>query len=270
MRVQSLHTYPVKGCYRLDHDRAEVEPWGLRGDRRWLIVDADTGRFVSQREHAGLTQLHPSLESPGLVIRAPGRPPLEVAQPVAGERVDVSVWRFEGVAAAAGAVADEWLSAVLDRKVRLVWLDDPRRRAVNPDYGQPGDVVSFADGYPVLLANAASLAALNDWILEAGSVDEPLPMARFRPNLVIEDAPAWVEDSWLGGRIRVGGVVLRVVKPCPRCVVTTTDQETGERGREPLRTLARYRRVDQDLNFAVNLIPDGSGQVAIGDEVEAI
>ena len=95
-------------------------------------------------------------------------------------------------------------------------------------------------------------------------------MARFRPNLVIEDAPAWVEDSWLSGRIRVGGVVLRVVKPCPRCVVTTTDQETGERGREPLRTLARYRRVDQDLNFAVNLIPDGSGQVAIGDEVEAI
>jgi uncharacterized protein YcbX len=149
-------------------------------------------------------------------------------------------------------------------------LDDPTRRAVNPVYARPGDVVSFADGYPLLLANVASLAMLNDWLAEAGSPEGPLPMTRFRPNLVIEGAAAWAEDAFVGGRLRIGSVEFRVPKPCDRCVVTTTDQETGVRGKEPLRTLGRYRNVDQLLMFAVNLIPDGTGTVAVGDAVEPL
>jgi uncharacterized protein YcbX len=159
------------------------------------------------------------------------------------------------------------LSAYLDRPVELVWLDDPTRRRVNPDYGRPGDVVSFADGYPLLLANTASLAMLNDWLAEAGSSEGPLPMTRFRPNLVIEGAAAWAEDDWIGGRLRVGSLEFRVPKPCDRCVVTTTDQETGLRGKEPLRTLGRHRNFDQGLMFAVNLIPDSVGTIAVGDSV---
>jgi uncharacterized protein YcbX len=179
----------------------------------------------------------------------------------------VTVWKFTGPASLVGADVDDWLTEALDRKVRLVWLDDPTRRAVNPVYGRPEDRVSFADGYPVLLANAASLADLNDRIAESGSLEGPLPMTRFRPNVVISGAPAWVEDAWTGGRVRIGAVTFRVPKPCDRCVVTTTDQETGERGREPLRTLARFRNVDQGLLFATNLIPDNLGEIAVGDEV---
>jgi MOSC domain-containing protein len=270
MRVSSVHIYPVKGCHRVDLDRAMVEPWGLAGDRRWLIVDTDTGRAVTQRDTTRLTQLRPRLTSAGLLVKAPGWPALVVPPPVDGELTEVTVWSFTGAAALAGAAADDWLTAALDRKVRLVWLDDPTRRAVDPNYGRPGDRVNFADGYPLLLANTASLDALNDAIAESGSLEGPLPMTRFRPNVVITGAPAWTEDTWTGGRIRIGAVTFRVAKPCARCVVTTTDQETGERGREPLRTLGRIRHIDQDLLFATNLIPDGPGEIAVGDPVEPV
>ena len=270
MHVAAIHTYPIKGCYRLDHDRAEVLPWGLAGDRRWLIVDAGTGRFVTQRETTALTGIRPALVDGALVLRAAGQPDLVVPEPSGAELMEVTVWSFTGAAAPAGPAADDWLSATLERKVRLVFLDDPTRRVVNPEYGQPDDRVSFADGYPLLLANTASLDALNDMILATGSWEEPLPMTRFRPNLVIAGAPAWAEDGWTGGRIRVGEVTFRVPKPCDRCVVTTTDQETGERGKEPLRTLARFRNVDQALLFATNLIPDNRGHIAVGDLVEAL
>jgi hypothetical protein len=269
-----MHIYPMKGCYRVDQEQARVEPWGLAGDRRWLIVDHESGVAVTQREVPALTQVRPAPKAGGggLVLRTRGQADLVVAEPREGEPTDVSVWRFNGSAAAAGQVADEWLSTALGRKVRLVWLDDPTRRAVDPVYARPDDRVSFADGYPLLLANAASLDALNDLIAESpwGAFETPLPMTRFRPNLVIEDAPAWVEDAWTGGRIRVGEVTFRVPKPCGRCVVTTTDQETGQRAREPLRTLGRHRNVDQGLLFATNLIPDNRGTVTVGDRVEAL
>lgn len=264
MRVTSIYTYPVKGCYRVEHDRAEVEPWGLAGDRRWMIVDIDTRRAVTQRDTAALTQVRPRPLADGLVLAAADHGEIVVPEPVDGEPIEVSVWGYTGRALAAGAAADQWLSAVLERKVRLVWCDDPRRRAVDPEYAQPGDTVSFADSYPLLLGNQGSLDALNALI---DSSEGPLPMTRFRPNLVIADAPAWAEDAWIGRRIRVGEVVFRVPKPCDRCVVTTTDQETGVRGREPLRTLGAHRNIGQKLLFAVNLIPDNRGVVSVGDPV---
>src|SRR4051812_24583529 len=150
MRVTAIHTYPVKGCYRVDAEIAEVLPWGLAGDRRWMIVDHGTGEAMTQRDLPGLTQVQPVVVPGGLVLRTAAQPDLAVAEP-AGPWAEVSVWSFTGPAALAGAAADDWLSTVLDHKVRLVFLDDPTRRAVNPDYAQPGDVVSFADGYPVLL-----------------------------------------------------------------------------------------------------------------------
>lgn len=265
MRLASVHTYPIKGCHRLDHDGARVEPWGLAGDRRWLLVEPD-GRAVTQREARRLTQVRPEPRAGGgLVVRAEGAPDLDVPLP-GGELIDVTVWRSTVAAAPAGEAADDWFSDFLDRKVRLVWLDDPTRRATNPEYSEPTDRVSFADGYPLLLANAASLDAFNGWLLEAGEF-EPLPMTRFRPNVVVSGAQPWVEDGWLGRRIRIGEVVFRVVKACARCVVTTTDQETGERGREPLRTLARFRKIGSKVFFGMNLIPDGVGHIAVGDPV---
>jgi MOSC domain-containing protein len=269
MRVVSLHTYPVKGCYRIDQLRAEVQPWGLAGDRRWLIVDAGTGKAITQRDSVALTAIRPMPTTGGLLLAMPGRDELAVAEPEAGsvDLVEVTVWSFPGLAAPAGAEADDWLTAALERKVRLVWLDDPTRRPVDPEYARPDDRVSFADGYPLLLANTASLADLNDRIAEGGSLEGPLPMTRFRANVVIAGAAPWAEDAWTGGRVKIGEVTFRVPKRCDRCVVTTTDQETGERGREPLRTLARFRNVDQELLFGTNLIPDSLGEIAVGDPV---
>jgi hypothetical protein len=270
MRLASIHTYPVKSCRRLDHDTVAVEPWGLAGDRRWLVVDQD-GRCVTQREVAAMTRIQPVLRPEGgVALRAASAPDLPVPEP-SGIPVEVRVHRTAVYATPAGEPAHEWLTAVLDQKVRLVWLDDPTRRPVDPDYGRPDDRVSFADAYPLLLTNTASLDALNGWLLEEGSPEGPLPMNRFRPNVVVSGAGAWTEDGWLGRRLRIGAVTFRVVKPCDRCVMTTTDQETGERGKEPLRVLGKYRNVNQKLLFGVNLIPDPPyGEISTGDPVAII
>ncbi len=265
MRLASVHTYPVKGFHRVDHDGAQVEPWGLAGDRRWLVTD-DAGRMLTQREEPRLTRCQPSYVDGDLVVSARGRPDLHVPAK-AGELVEVSVFGTPVRLSRAGAAADAWLSETLGREVHLMYLDDPTRRPVDPRYGRPDDRVSLADGYPVLLANPASLAVLKDWIAEGGRDEGPLPMTRFRPNVVVDGVPAWAEDGWVGRRLRIGAVTFRVPKPCDRCVVTTTDQETGERGREPLRTLGRYRKVGQALLFAMNLIPDRTGEIRVGDEI---
>ncbi|HEX5540749.1 MAG TPA: MOSC N-terminal beta barrel domain-containing protein [Micromonospora sp.] len=271
MRLASIHTYPIKGCRRLDHDGAQVEPWGLAGDRRWMLVDED-GVGVTQRETPALATLRPAVGADGLVLRATNLPDLVLTEPVGGPRIDVRVFQHRAPVPAelAGDGADEWFHAVLDRKVRLVWLGDPTRRATNPDFSEPDDRVSFADGYPLLLTNVASLDVLNGWLRAGGDVEGLLPMTRFRPNVVISGADPWAEDEWLGRRIRVGDVVLRVVKPCARCVVTTIDQETGESGRQPLQVLARHRNLDQGLIFGMYLIPDKAGQIAVGDPVELL
>ncbi|PWU59414.1 MOSC domain-containing protein, partial [Micromonospora globispora] len=140
-------------------------------------------------------------------------------------------------------------------------------RHLNPDERDhdTGDQVSFADEYPLLLTSRTSLDALNGWLAEAG--EPPVPMTRFRPNLVVDGAPAWAEDGWAGRRLRVGSTVLRAAGPCDRCVVTTTDQETGVRGKEPLRTLARHRTIGQKLLFGLHMVPDGPGEVRVGDPV---
>jgi uncharacterized protein YcbX len=246
MRIVALHTYPVKGCHRLDHDVARVEPWGLAGDRRWLVVDPD-GVGITQRGTAKLVGLRPLPYDGGLTLRAAlpaevALPDLAIAEPHAGEQIEVRV--FSSKAAVSARLADDaahaWLTELLGCPARLVWLADPTVRAVNPQIGEPGDRVSFADGYPILVTNTASLAALGDWLVEAG--DEPVPMTRFRPNIVVDGAAPWAEDDWLGGRLQIGDVRMRAVKPCDRCVVTTIDQETAVQGRQPLRVLGQHRR----------------------------
>jgi uncharacterized protein len=261
MRLASVHTYPIKSGHRLDHERVDVSSWGLAGDRRWLVLDAETGRVLTQRDEPRLARIRPTPLADGrLVVRTDLNPDeLVVPQPVDGEPANGDPQGSGALARRAGVEADAWLSRVLDRKLSLVWLDDSARR--------PGEAAGFVEGYPVLLANHASLAVLNDWIIESDPFAEPVPMTRFRPNLAVTGAPAWAEDELLGARVRIGGATFAVVKPCARCVITTTDQQTGERGREPLRTLARHRRVGHELLFAVNLVPLGAGTVAAGDPV---
>ncbi|WP_269856312.1 MOSC domain-containing protein [Streptomyces sp. RPT161] len=263
--LSALHIYPVKSVGGLTLGEAAVEPWGLAGDRRWLLVDG-TGRFLTQRQLPRLTLIQAeSLPDGGIRVSAPGMAPLEVAVPEPVGTAAVQIWRDKVEAVPAAPEAGAWFSTFLDSQVALVHLDDPaRRRPIDPDYARPGETVSFADGYPLLLTSTASLDALNTLISGGRFPDEgPLPMDRFRPNAVVTGTEPWAEDGWR--RVRIGEVSFRVVKPCSRCIVTTTDQRTARRGREPLRTLAEHRRFGDKLVFGQNLIPEHPGTVRVDD-----
>ena len=266
VRLASIHIYPMKAARAVDLDESVVEPWGLAGDRRWLLVDED-GRFVSQREEPSLARVVVTYGPGTISVSAAGCPGRQIAAPARGAQLlKVTVWGSTVLAAAAGLEGDAWFSAYLGRPVRLVYLDDPTRRPVDPEYGRDGDVVSFADGYPLLLTSTGSLDELGRWLTEDGG--QPVPMTRFRPSVVVTGAPPWAEDRWR--RIRIGAVEFRIVKPCGRCVVTTTDQITGERGPQPLKMLGRRRRFGQQLVFGQNMIPDGPGTIRAGDPVEIL
>ncbi|WP_209020458.1 MOSC N-terminal beta barrel domain-containing protein [Nocardioides sp. 1609] len=278
--VTSLRRYPVKSCRGEELPTATVRPWGLDGDRRWMLVD-DTGAAITAREVNRLLLVHPQLTGTGLRVEAPGGgaggvapAPLEVATPDPGRQVPVSLWSSRFTAAPAGAEADAWFSEVLGTGARLVHLDDPTRRPTTPNYGDEGDVVSLADGYPLLLTTEESLAAVNDQVLaSAPHGREPLPMTRFRPNVVVAGAAAWREDDWR--RIRIGDVVLRAVKGCARCVITTIDPDTAVREKQPVAAMARIRRFDNKTWFGTNLVPDlpvgaGGVRLRVGDEVEVL
>ena len=266
IRLASIHIYPMKAARAVNLDESRVEPWGLAGDRRWLLVDED-GRFISQREESSLARVVVSCGPDGIRVSAEGRTGLVIAEPPAGAALlKVRVWSSTLLAAAAGPAADAWFSAYLGRPARLVYLDDPTRRPVDPEFGRAGDVVSFADGYPLLLTSAGSLGELGGWLAAAG--ERPVPMTRFRPSVVVAGAPPWAEDRWR--RVRIGAVPFRVAKPCGRCLVTTTDQVTGERGQQPLKMLGRRRRFGQQLVFGQNLIPDAGGVIRVGDPVEIL
>jgi len=265
--LSSIHVYPLKSASGIAPDAADVERRGLAGDRRWMLVDGD-GTFLSQRSHPRLALIGVTATAEGLRLTAPARPPLDVPRPEAvapAQMQRVTVWGDDVDAVAAADAAHAWCSAFLETDVRLVYMPESSRRAVDADYAvQNDDVVSFADGYPLLLTTTASLADLND------RLDAPLPMDRFRPNVVIGGTDAWAEDAWR--RLRIGEVTFQSVKPCSRCAVTTTDQQTAARGTEPLTTLATFRR-DADAGkvyFGWNLIPETAGRLRTGDPVEVL
>ncbi|MFF3850207.1 MOSC domain-containing protein [Streptomyces sp. NPDC002328] len=269
-RLLSIHVHPVKAFRGLSPREAAVEPWGLAGDRRWALID-DGGKVVTQRQQPRLAQAVAEFTpGGGLRLSAPGLEPLTVAVPEPVETVPLEIFRdkVEGVPAAAAAHA--WCSAYLGFDVRLVHMDDPAtRRAVDPEYALPGETVTFADGYPLLVAASSSLDALNALIARGEHAAEgPLPMNRFRPNMVVEGTDPWAEDGW--SRITVGEVGFRVAKKCGRCVVTTTDQSTSQRGKEPLYSLGRHRRIDGKLVFGQNLVPLSGGTIRVGDPVRIV
>jgi uncharacterized protein len=264
MRLVEIRRYPVKSLRGHALAEATIEPVGVLGDRRWMIVD-ETGRFLTQRQAPKLAQIAAEPTESGVILRHERMGALRLDFPDERAKVEtVIIWR-DTVKARLAAPASDYLSSFLGRAARLVYLDDVRARPVNPEFGDEDDRVSFADGFPLLITSTASLDDLN-WRLEA-----PVPMDRFRANLVVFGAPAWAEDTWR--RIRVGPLTVRIVKPCARCAVPTLDPLTGERpdGNEPIETLARFRRNGEGgVMFGQNAIPDKSGRIAVGDVVEVI
>lgn len=274
IRLDALHLHPVKSTAVRPVLHGDVEAWGLRGDRRWVVVDA-TGECVTAREeHRLLTVTADTPDTdPGMTaalrLSAPGREPVEVDEPH-GPVLPVTVHGrgLEGVAAPTPAGA--WVGDLLGRTdLRLVHVHSPR--PLSPTHARPGEATAFADAYPVTLASAASLRRLRDWVaetaLERGEEPAaPLAVERFRPNLVVDGRlDPFEEDGW--HRVQVGPVEFRVVKPVDRCVMTTVDPATLERGHEPIRTLARHRKWDGATWFAVQLVPESRGVVRVGDEV---
>ena len=262
MKLTALFIHPIKACRGISVDEARVTDRGLEHDRRFMLVD-ENGTFFTQRTEPRLSSIATAIAGTSLVVSAPGfgavRLPLALTE---GESRDVVVWRSRLVARVSRE-GSAFVSAFCDRPLSLVYMPDDVVRGVNPAYGRPTDRTSFADGYPFLLLSEKSLADLSE------RVGAQMVVERFRPNLVIDGDEPHVEDRMIS--FTIGDVRFRGVKPCERCVVTTIDPVRGVAGREPLRTLAKYRRgPDGGVLFGMNLVHDGPGSVRVGDEVRTL
>jgi uncharacterized protein YcbX len=263
MQISALYRYPIKGCRGHAVDRLTIDRLGPVGDRRLMLVDS-RGRFLSQREIARLATVVPTLEGDLLLATAPGIDPLRHLLLADGSIRSVSVWGSEGLQSIdQGDAAATWFSEAIGHPCRLVRFGAMTRNPIDPDFTPRADAeTAFTDGYPVLAATEASLADLN------ARLAEPVPMERFRPNVVVSGASAWGEDDWR--LVTIGETSWDAVKPCARCLVPTTDQVTGARHpqQEPLRTLATFRtRPGFGAIFGMNMVPRGEGVVHIGDPV---
>ncbi|HWZ90672.1 MAG TPA: MOSC N-terminal beta barrel domain-containing protein [Polyangiaceae bacterium] len=256
--VSALYVYPIKACRGVRVTDWPVVERGFDADRRWMIVD-DAGVFVTQREVPRLALVTTAFDGAALSVSAPGLAPLRLPRSHEVEATRrVRVWSDElfGCVHAEGSA---WFSQYLGAPIELVYMPDAQHRPVNPARARAGDIVSFADGYPFLLISEASLADLNRRLAE------PVPMERFRPNIVVSGTEPFAEDGF--AQVRLGDISFRGVKRCDRCSVTTVDLETGKAGREPLRTLATFRLEDSRVWFGMNLIHDGPGVLRVGDPV---
>ena len=266
LQLSTINIFPVKSLHGGRAEAAQVAPQGLLQDRRYMLVDGND-RFVTFREAPSLSGLRAAYDASGkLVLTNRDGAQHSVPEPAAdAPQRPVKIFRDHVPARDAGDAVAAFLSAAAGREVRLVWQHDPASRPIEPAFSAAGDVVSFADGYPILLATTASLEALN------AALPMAVAMGRFRPNLVVEGAQPWAEDGWR--RIRVGEVTFRVVKPCVRCIMTTRDPDTGAQpiADEPLATL-REIHPDQRRRpiFGQNLIPEGTGTIRQGDAVEVL
>ncbi|RNM12844.1 MOSC domain-containing protein [Nocardioides pocheonensis] len=275
MEVSALAIHPVKSTAIRHLERAEVRPWGLAGDRRWMVVD-DGGTLVTAREvHElfSITADTPETEpeaGTALRLSADGHEPIDVVEPDTAP-IPVRLHRHDLVARPAEETASAWVRKVLGRDdLTLVWCDDPERRSLNPAYGRPGDHTAFADGYPVTLTSLDSLARLNEWMVEDAlqrgeEPEPPLPIERFRANVVVRGAEPFAEDDW--HRLRIGAVAFRKAKLIDRCVMTTISLVDLTTAKEPIRTLARHRQWDHNTWFGIQLIPETTGPIEVGDPV---
>jgi uncharacterized protein YcbX len=263
LQLSALYTYPIKSLGGVALERAKVTDRGLQYDRRWLLVD-DQNCFLTQREHPNMALLRLQLQADSLQVSHSqgGIEPLQVPfQPQAGG-LEVDIWGEQCSALEVSKEANAWFSQVLGQTCKLVYMPQESHRLVDPDYARHQELTSFSDGYPFLLIGQASLDELN------ARLEVALPMNRFRPNLVFSGGIPYQEDHWKG--FSVADLLFYCVKPCARCIVITTDQETGVRGKEPLATLSAYRKQGNKVLFGQNLLHEGQGTLAIGDKLQPI
>ena len=263
IRLSSIHIYPCKGLAGISVPQVEIDDFGPKHDRRWMLVD-ENNDFLTQRQQPQMVLIRPEIRGNTLFLEAPGHPPLEMPLiPESGAEVDVCIFGKKCSAWETSEAAGKWFSNFLERPSRPVFMPDSIRREVDPDYAAFPSRTSFTDGFPFLLIGEASLDDLN------GRLEQPVQMRRFRPNLVINGSEAFVEDRMK--RVKIGELSFQVAKPCGRCRVTTVNPETGEfSGKDPLKTLASYRRQNGEALFGQNLIHEHQGLLQVGDELQIL
>ncbi len=266
-KVSGIYFYPVKSCAGTETGGAYIEEKGLPHDRHWMVVNPN-GKFLTQRELPKMALIKPRLEYDRLVISGIEEPSvLEIPIVTTGERRKVEIWGNYCEAMDDGALASEWLSQYLGVECYLVHMANDFVREKKKSYGR----FEFADSYPFLIVSEESLEDLNEKIAANGG--QEISMDRFRPNIVVNGCAAFAEDSW--AKVTIGEVDFDVVRPCIRCPIPTIDQKNSQRGKEPLKTLASYRKValggkKSGVIFAQKAVHLNSGLIAVGDEVNVL
>ena len=262
--ISQLFIYPIKSLGGFSVFQTQLTDKGFQYDRRWMIVDGNNN-FLTQREFSQMSLLQTSIENQQLIIFSKDDPADRVAvgleNPV-GVTIKVTIWDDECTAQYVCAEADNWLSAKLKMSCRLVYMPDTENRKVDERYALANEVTNFSDGYPLMMIGQASLDDLNS------RLKQPLPMDRFRPNIVFTGGNAFDED--LMEHILVNGVDLFGVKLCSRCNVTTIDQSTGVQAKEPLKTLSQYRLKNNKIYFGQNILFNKTGTLHVGNAMDVL
>lgn len=262
--LSGLFIYPIKSLGGISLNQARLEEKGLQFDRRWMLVDEE-GTFITQRKYFDLAMLTVNIVDGRLVIWHKTQPDQNISfllDEDNGKSFPVVIWNDTATAVEVNETVSEWFSDFLKFKVRLVKMPVAEKRMVDPRYASNDEVVSFADGYPCLLIGQSALDGLNE------KLENPVKMDRFRPNFVFTGGIPHIEDGFK--TFYIGETLFSAVKPCARCVLITIDQQTGEKGQEPLRTLAGYRTAGKKILFGQNLLHQHLGTICVGDELRVV
>ena len=258
--LSAITLYPVKSLAGISVNSWPVTKTGLQYDRKWMLVD-NNGQFLSQRKLPQMALIKTALTDRHLILSASGMEDLSLSlTPTDGDIINSTIWGDQCEARSVSLEADQWLSSFLNQDCRLVYQPDEMIRRVDPAYGRHTDCAAFSDGFPFLIISESSLVSLNR------EMQLNLPMTRFRPNLVISGCPGYAEDSWR--EISIGAIDFRLPKPCARCAIPTIDPETAETGKEPLRTLNRIRKWQNNVYFGQNALHNHCGTLTVGDIVQ--
>ncbi|MFT5609753.1 MAG: hypothetical protein ACI9WC_000419 [Arenicella sp.] len=257
IKISQLSVYPVKSANGNAVSTMWLDGMGPKWDRRWMVVDANF-RFTTQRKFAQMCHIKTKLSGDSLSLSAPGAGSITLDDPSTGDH-DVVVWRDTVQAQDCGDAAAQWLSDYLGRSCRLVFMADETRRLVNPEHAKKSEIVSFADGYPILIVSSESLDLLNS------KLDNDVLMDRFRPNIVVTGCAPHAEDQWK--RIKIGQIEMSLVSACSRCIMPSIDQQTGNKNQKVLDALQEYRRCDREIYFGMNAIHHSVGEIKLGDQL---
>lgn len=262
MKLSAIYIYPIKSLGGIELNQSKIEIKGLQYDRRWMLVHPD-GQFITQRKYPKLALLQTSMDENNLIVNQPNGSALNIPLTYAGEKqtIDTEVWGTPCQGWICDRAIDQWFSDFLGMPCHLIYMPEDHQRVTDQKYAPPGQVVSYADGYPFLIIGQAALDHLNEKLAQA------IPMNRFRPNLVFTGGSPNEEDTWKD--FQIGTAFFRGVKPCSRCNMTTINQQTAEVGTEPLETLSTYRRINRKILFGQNLIWMEEGNtIQVGDVIK--